>query len=298
MNFQQDIIRSVGDLFNIASSWVERYFNHDRGYSSTWYRGHAQAWPLLPGVLRPDFLESIRQMEIPQSPLKIERNMLWHFIQKCSSFFTPRNNVDLYFLAQHYGIPTRLLDWTTSPLCALFFAVGDRNNTNDGFLYAMNPREIDWTGVYFQTFAPCISENIAYFFGNSTAEPPISHLPNNCTGLLPFLPERIDPRIANQDSQFLFFPPSQDECIRGFFNTFPEENNLRNVYVQFGNNKTGYERFDSVVYRYRIPGENKPVIRRELLTLGFVRGHFFPDPENIAREIREAYILPPQNSTH
>ncbi|MEI4920629.1 FRG domain-containing protein, partial [Klebsiella pneumoniae] len=42
----------------------------------------------------------------------------------------PSNNFECLFLMQHYGVPTRLLVWTTYALVALFFAI-ESNPTSD-----------------------------------------------------------------------------------------------------------------------------------------------------------------------
>ena len=89
------------------------------------YRGQAEDWPLLPKLFRPpdgtkrsgpDWVEQIKS---------VEQEMLRRF--KTDSPYLlpskPDNDWDWLSLGQHYGLATRLDDWTANPLNALFFAV-------------------------------------------------------------------------------------------------------------------------------------------------------------------------------
>ena len=51
----------------------------------------------------------------------------------------PSSTFEWLSLMQHYGAPTRLLDLTTSPYIALYFAVSDYQSSLDAAVWAINP---------------------------------------------------------------------------------------------------------------------------------------------------------------
>ena len=88
-----------------------------------------------------------------------EKLMLKLFTQKSYGFVKEHagNPLAILSIAQHHGLPTRLLDWSKNPLVAIFFAVKDsfltKEEHEDSLIYIYTPKRKVRLDQIFDPFA-------------------------------------------------------------------------------------------------------------------------------------------------
>lgn len=238
----------------IVTNWTELIdgITHISEYSyRLWYRGQAdKTWTLLPRVKR-----------FPYNKEKYEQFFVTDFYIEA---MRRRNNIPQspagqLALMQHYGLPTRLLDWSESPLIALYFATEswEKYYRVDAVVWALDPQKLNELQGHDYYLPPLDHESITqYVEGAHTSQKQTGEIIACCN-------VENDLRMYVQQANFTIHDTDipMDEI----------------------------DLFNSCLTKLIIPSTTKRTFFSQLKRLGFKKSTVFPDIEHIAEELREEF---------
>lgn len=237
-------IHSINDLLKLISD-----FNQNRLFYS-WFRGQADnTWSLLPSVKRS-----------PYNKPKHEQYMATNFYTEASQRMKdpPKDKAGWICLMQHYGLPTRLLDWSESPLVALYFAVSEPTYDHvDAALWLLDPIGLNLSQGYGDYLPP-----MDYHTVLARIEPAFKDKLKSADEVLACRSVENDLRMYVQQAAF---------TVHG--SDHPLEKMTQS----------------SVITKLEIPSQDKEKLRWQLKILGFKSSTIFPDIEHVAAKIKEDF---------
>lgn len=252
-------IHEVTDL----KGFVETVKKINDEFKTIWFRGHEDSsYKLTPSIFRPPFKCSL------------ETEFILHFKSKSipylSKSFVAGSVFEWLFLMQHYGMPTRLLDWTSSAITALAFAVFFRDDSSatgkhygkDIEIWCLDPLKLNALARIDET------EKIP----NITADDQIQELYKTGTKV-PSYPVAIygplnNERIVAQKGVFTLYPTSDEIPIL--------EDNVK---------------ADEFLRKIVIKGQNNiNAVKKELSVIGMSETSLYPDLAHLSMELRRELV--------
>jgi hypothetical protein len=230
------------------------------------YRGSgASGWPLLTS------LDRLGGAHPPHTKAHLEEHVLRNFIRYSRPFLRsqPGDEWELLVSAQHHGVPTRLLDWSYSPLIAAHFATLAGPPDTDKVVWRLNWRlvhehfELPPVAFLVQDLDAMLQARGIVSLGELMARPHLGDSRFVCM----LDPPALDDRIIAQSATFTI---STDKT-RSFEQILDEEG------------------LSHALTRYLIPKERLNYVRDQLDLCALDERKLFPDLDGVAAQLRRYY---------
>lgn len=298
-------IASVSDAISYLHSFessnefgqVDNLKAHYRFPFGFWFRGQAAFdWELHP---------SINRIERGFSALNETRLFNNFRLRASDNEGELRSTFEWLCLMQHYGLPTRILDWSENVLIALYFATENQDHyDSDGALYLMNAPRLNSISnpsknstIYTPEDFECIARaefsrtsrlshfrsikafKESYFFDDEW-KPTDENISAMC-GPVAVFPHRRNMRMLLQSSVFtvhggkLFSYSDGDEL--------PKPRSIEEI------NSTSNNKY---LAKLRIPASRKERIARQLEIIGIHRGALFPELDSQSSFVCKQWSVP------
>ena len=260
MQKKPDAVEDVESLFAAI------LYANERFQGQVWWRGQrssASEWKLKASVFR------------RTGSARSEKSLIARFQYKAPSRHAKvpsfEDKAGWLFLMQHYRLPTRLLDWTESPLIASFFSAEiepaaishpKEIKDSDGKLFALSP---------YQLNQDQIGKRVLQLPHDQEADQVIRRAFEGSLGptaqILAVRPSEVDSRLMVQLSVFTLH--DTDRSI----DELPSNSDF--------------------LLEFKVPKNSKKQLRRELKYLGVRESSIFPDLEHLATDVSATRFKPP-----
>lgn len=252
---------SMMEAFRLTMDWTKRL--DDGGWF--WFRGvNDCSFELEPGAYwRPSYDEF--------SPLL-------DFVQEGRAYadIGELDDWKTYYLAQHNGIPTRLLDWTESFSAALFFALDGWNGSTTPCVWVMRPEylnelSVGWRGL----ISPEQNKELEIWLprkirkGANKVESADGKATYNSSMPLAIYPRKGNSRMIAQQGTFTIHGTEKIKLNKWIVNSASNPN--------------------EIICKVILDGWPKEESLRQLQALGIRRHTMYPDLHNYIQHLRAYY---------
>ena len=171
--------------------------------------------------------------------------------------------------AQHYELPTRLLDWTESALIALYFSVNQDSEKNcDSIVWALNPTALNSKTSFLNKY-----------------------------GYVPIFPSKQDKGLVNELEKYYKYSTNDEIKYPIAIKTRkinPRIDAQRGVFVLFCHHDekrclTKYDDSHSFLHKIIIPHKNAKEILENLNSIGINQYSVFPELKSITLDLLKKY---------